>query len=282
MSGDAVTKSAIIVSISSDIGTALAQRWMAKGWAVLGTYRTQSAATAGLAAFGAKLVEIDTADSAALEAGCLELKRLCPAWDVLVIASGTTDPVGLFADTDFDEWARSIEVNFTSQMKLTHRLLPSRKTRSTNGPCVIYFAGGGTNNATTNYSAYTVSKIGLIKMCELLDAEIPDVRFSILGPGWVNTKIHEETLRAGSRAGANFVRTQQKIEQGDFTKMDDVLDCCDWLVASSRDEIGGRNFSVAHDPWGSTELREALLSNPDMYKLRRAGNSVFDSHSSST
>lgn len=277
-----MTKSAIIVSISSDIGTALAQRWMARGWAVFGTYRTKSAATAELAVSGATLVEVDTADLAALEAGCNELMRLCTAWDVLVIASGTTDPVGLFTDTDFNEWARSIEVNFTSQMRITHRLLPSRRLQSPNGPCVIYFAGGGTNNATTNYSAYTVSKIGLIKMCELLDAEIPDVRFSILGPGWVNTKIHKETLRAGAHAGANFVRTQKKIEQGDFTKIEYVIDCCDWLVASPRDEIGGRNFSVAHDPWGSTELRKALLSDPDMYKLRRAGNSAFDSHSSST
>lgn len=249
---------------------------------MFGSYRTKSTATTQLAATGVKLVEIDTSDRAALETGCTELKNLCPSWDVLVIASGTTDPIGLFSDTDFDEWARSIEVNFTSQMRLTHRLLPSRRTQSPNGPCVIYFAGGGTNNATTNYSAYTVSKIGLIKMCELLDAEIPDVRFSILGPGWVNTKIHKETLRAGSRAGVNFVRTKNKFEQGDFTKMDDVLDCCDWLVASSRDEIGGRNFSVAHDPWGSIHLREALLSDPDMYKLRRAYNSLFDNHFPST
>ncbi|OHC71192.1 MAG: hypothetical protein A3H93_15790 [Rhodocyclales bacterium RIFCSPLOWO2_02_FULL_63_24] len=275
-----MTKTAIIVSISSDIGTALAQRWLAQGWTVFGTYRTRSAATTQLEAIGAKLVACDMADNKALEASCAELRHLCPAWDVLVIAAGTTEPIGPFAETDFYAWARSIEINFTSQMHLTHRLLPSRKTQLPVEPCVIYFAGGGTNSATTNYSAYTVSKIALIKMCELLDAEIPDVRFSILGPGWVNTKIHEETLRAGLNAGENLVRTQQKFARGEFTQMKDVLDCCDWLVASSRREIGGRNFSVANDPWGSSRLRDALLSDSDMYKLRRKGNSLFDSHPS--
>lgn len=275
-----MTKTAIIVSISSDIGTALAQRWLAQGWTVFGTYRTRSTATAQLEAIGAKLVACDMADNEALEASCTELRHLCLAWDVLVIAAGTTEPIGPFADTDFDTWARSIEINFTSQMHLTHRLLPSRKTQLPVEPCVIYFAGGGTNSATTNYSAYTVSKIALIKMCELLDAEIPDVRFSILGPGWVNTKIHEETLRAGLNAGENLVRTQQKFARGEFTQMKDVLDCCDWLIASSRREIGGRNFSVANDPWGSSRLRDALLSDSDMYKLRRKGNSLFDSHPS--
>ena len=277
-----MTKTAIIASISSDIGIALALRWLARGWRIFGTYRTPTAATAQLAAAGVGLVACDMADSEALEAGCAELKRLCPAWDILVIASGTTEPVSTFIDTDFDEWARSIEVNFTSQMRLTHRLLPLRRIQDTNGPCVIYFAGGGTNNATTNYSAYTVSKIGLIKMCELLDTEMPDTRFVILGPGWVNTKIHQETLRAGARAGVNFVRTQQKIEQNDFTQMEDVLDCCDWLVVSPREEIGGRNFSVVNDAWSSHQLREALLSDPDMYKLRRAGNGLICNRPSST
>ncbi|MCX7177185.1 MAG: SDR family oxidoreductase [Proteobacteria bacterium] len=277
-----MTKTAIIVSISSDIGTALAQRWLARGWAVFGTYRTRSAATDQLAVAGAKLVVCDTSNQESLDASCVELNHLCTAWDILVIAPGTTEPIGLFAETDFDEWARSIEVNFTSQMRLTHRLLSSRRTQAAIDPCVIFFAGGGTNNATTNYSAYTVSKIGLIKMCELLDAEIPDVRFTILGPGWVDTKIHKETLGAGARAGANLVRTRQKIEDGDFTRMEDVLDCCDWLVASPREEIGGRNFSVAHDAWGSRGLSEALLSDPDMYKLRRSGNNLKSSISSSS
>lgn len=274
-STDAIAKTAIIISISSDIGTALARRWLARGWTVYGTYRTPTAATDQLAIAGASLVACDMASRETLEAGCVELKRLCSAWDVLVIACGTTEPVGTFADTDFDEWAQSIEVNFTSQMRLTHRLLPLRRIQDPNGPCVIFFAGGGTNNATTNYSAYTVAKIALIKMCELLDAEMPDMRFAILGPGWVNTKIHNETLRAGARAGANLIRTQQKIEQNDFTEMESVLDCCDWLIASPREEIGGRNFSVVYDAWGSHRLREALLSDPNMYKLRRSGNNFI-------
>lgn len=270
-------QTAIIISISSDIGTALAHRWLGQGCAVWGTYRTASEETARLHAAGATLVPCDTSDAASVNAACAELKRLCPAWDTLVVAPGTTEPVGLFTDIDFDAWACSIEVNFTSQMRLTHRLLDARNTQSPQGACVIYFAGGGTNNATSNYSAYTVSKIGLIKMCELLHTEIPDVRFSILGPGWVNTKIHQETLRAGAMAGANLLRTQQTIENRAFTSMDNVLDCCDWLTTAPREEIGGRNFSVAHDAWNSPSLREALLADPDMYKLRRSGNRlIFD------
>jgi NAD(P)-dependent dehydrogenase (short-subunit alcohol dehydrogenase family) len=137
---------------------------------------------------------------------------------------------------------------------------------------VLFFSGGGTNNATTYYSAYTVSKIALIKMCELLDAELPGCRFMILGPGWVKTKIHEATLRAGGRAGANYQRTIEKLGGSECTPMENVLDCCDWLIELPRNLVSGRNFSVVFDRWGEPELEKKLAAEPHMYKLRRFGN----------
>ena len=44
-------------------------------------------------------------------------------------------------------------------------------------------------------------------MCELLDAEIHDTAFTILGPGWVNTKIHQSTLANKHKAGENYKKT---------------------------------------------------------------------------
>ena len=157
-------------------------------------------------------------------------------------------------------------------MRILHALLPVRKRDSAPGPLVLLFAGGGTNSATLNYSAYTVSKIALIKMCELLDAEIPDTRFSIVGPGWVKTKIHEATFAAGKQAGENFERTADKLASDECMPMEKVVEFCDWIMEAPREEIGGRNFSLAHDPWGEEELAAALRADRDMYKLRRFGN----------
>jgi len=188
---------------------------------------------------------------------------MCPA---------TQHPVGAFLECDFDEWEESVKVNFTSHLRIIHGLLPSRHLNSALGPCVLFFAGGGTNSAPVNYSAYTISKIALIKMCELLDAEISDTRFVIVGPGWVRTKIHKSTLRAGIRAGTNYQRTIEKLARDEFTSMELVLDCCDWLIDSPRELVSGRNFSVVFDKWGTKELEERLLQEPHMYKLRRYGN----------
>lgn len=260
----------IIVSISSDIGDAMAARWLARKWNVAGTYRTRSASLDALEKNGATLVACDLGDASSVSEAAATLIAKAPNWDVLAILAGTMEPIGPFAEVNFDAWAQSIEANFTNQLRILHALLPVRARQSS--PLVLYFAGGGTNGAPVNFSAYTVSKIALIKMCELLDAEMPDVRFAIVGPGWVRTKIHEETLRAEDRAGDGHARTLAMLRDGNFTPMEDVLDCCDWLVAAPKNAVSGRNFSVVYDSWGDENLEKLLRDDPQMYKLRRAGN----------
>lgn len=265
-------RSAIIISASSDIGAALSQRWLASGWNVLGTYRTRSQVVDKLQSNDIKLVYCSLSDPASMRDACSELRTLCPQWNVLVMCPGTQEPVGAFIDCSFDEWEESLRVNFTSQMRIIHELLPTRHANAALEPIVLLFAGGGTNNAPLNYLAYIVSKIALIKTCELLDAEISDTRFAIVGPGWVKTKIHESTLRAGMRAGANYQRTIDKLAGNECTPMDQVLDCLDWLVEAPRKLISGRNFSVVFDEWGTSALEQQLVADYNMYKLRRHGN----------
>lgn len=265
-------RSAIVISLSSDIGAAIGQRWRARGYKLFGTYRTKSKVVDELRSAGIQLVQCNLVDPQSIRQACSALRALCGKWDILVICAGTQDPVSTFAGCDFLDWESSIRTNFIGQMHIVHELLPCRRADSVLGPCVMLFAGSGTNNAPLNYSAYVVSKIALIKMCELLDAEIPDTRFVILGPGWVKTKIHKSTLRAGTQAGSNYERTIQKLRSDECTPIERVLDCCDWLLQIPRESISGRNFSVVFDKWGTDELPEMLADNPEMYKLRRYGN----------
>ncbi|MDD5109276.1 MAG: SDR family oxidoreductase [Candidatus Omnitrophica bacterium] len=268
-------RTAIIISVSSDIGSAMALRWATAGWKVFGTYRTYSAILPKLTRRNVKLVPCDLASVTAINKSVSDLKSLCGKWDVLVLCPGSQDPIGPFMHADFEEWEASVKVNFTSQVRIVRALLPLRNIPNRVNPCVLFFAGGGTNNAPVNYSAYIVSKIALIKMCELLDSEIKDTNFTIIGPGWVKTKIHNSTMDARGRAGANYKRTIDKLSGKECTPMKQVLDCCDWLISSSREVVSGRNFSVVFDKWGSKKLENFLRTDDNIYKLRRFGNDLL-------
>jgi NAD(P)-dependent dehydrogenase (short-subunit alcohol dehydrogenase family) len=268
-------KTAIIVSASSDIGAAMAQRWLSYGWSVHGTYRTYSNKVDDLINKGCPLIHCDLSDQMSVKEACLHLRSACDKWDVLVLAQGSQEPVGSFLKCDFDQWEESIKSNFSSQLRMVHKLMAHRRAESAERPCVLFFAGGGINNATVNYSAYTISKIALIKMCELLDAEILDTMFVIVGPGWVKTKIHEATLVAKEKAGSNYKKTLDKLNGEECTSMEDVLNCCDWLISSPREVVSGRNFSVVFDKWGTEELTNMLKEDPNICKLRRYGNNIM-------
>jgi len=262
----------IIISISSDIGFALALKWLKLGKSVIGTYRTRSLLCDQLEDMGATLFQCDLEDTISVNSIIKDINDL-DSWETLTLAAGHQDPVGKFLDCDFEKWEQSINVNFIRQLNFVHELMQNKSQKRSS---VLFFAGGGTNNATIAYSAYTVSKIALIKMVELLDAEILDTSFSILGPGWVKTKIHQSTIKAADEAGENYEKTIQMLENegSKCYPIEKVIDCCDWLLSSSRDLVGGRNFSAIHDPWESDKIN-LILDDSNIFKLRRFGNDFF-------
>lgn len=264
----------IILSISSDIGFELAKVWHKRGHNVYGTYRNYSDKCKLLSSMGVKLFHCDLNKTYTIKNVIKKINKEFK-WDVVVLAAGNQEPVSSFIECKFEEWESSIISNFTAQLRFLHGILKNRNNDYKKIPKVLFFAGGGTNNATLNYSAYTISKIASIKICELLDAEIHDTSFSILGPGWVKTKIHKATFKAKNKAGDNYTRTKKIFKNKDFFPMSEVINCCDWVLSSSKELVGGRNFSAVFDPWKSDKIN--LINNDiNNFKLRRFGNHLFD------
>lgn len=221
---------------------------------------------------GVSLFPCELDDHCSILAAIKNLKNNSNDWDTIICCPGTQKPIGAFVDVNFTDWQKSFSSNFFGQLEIVHSLMTSRSDK-TRAKTVIFFAGGGSNGAPLNYSAYITAKIAMTKLVELLDAENMDVAFTIIGPGWVNTKIHKATLETNEKfAGASLKKTIEMLSGKNCTSMETVISCVDWVLNSPKKIIGGRNFSVAHDNWGSEELEKALVSSDDMYKLRRAGN----------
>jgi len=263
-------KKSIIFSISSDIGYNLSLKLLEENHTIYGTYNTYSDNVKKLKELGVKLFKCNLLEDNEISETINLIKQYCSHWDNLFILQASMNPIGLLEKTNMIDWEKSIKLNFINQIKIIKELLDTRNLEIT--PSVITFAGGGTNNATKNFSAYTISKISLIKMMELLYAEYSNVKFTCIGPGWVKTKIHEETIQAKNNALEAYNETVKHLDADDFTKMDEVIKCLLWIIKSKKEIVSGRNFSVTHDKWGTKELEKELEKNSNMYKLRREGN----------
>jgi NAD(P)-dependent dehydrogenase (short-subunit alcohol dehydrogenase family) len=257
----------VIVSASSDIGLALSKEWATREISVIGTFRRRPSGN-----FPAKVIPVkcDLGSRKSRLRAISKLRQLIGnrGWDVLVLASGTTTPIGQFANSRWDDWAYSMNVNFLGQVQILHELM----NQANDGAQVVFFAGGGTNGVVNNYSAYTVAKIAGIKLCELLGSEFEKVKFTSIGPGWVKTKIHQETLEAGLAAGSSFLKTKLHLENDDFFPIKEVIARVDWIISQPGEVVSGRNFSAVDDPFFDYSFIRWLKEDSERLKLRRFGN----------
>jgi NAD(P)-dependent dehydrogenase (short-subunit alcohol dehydrogenase family) len=265
--------SVIVIGIGSDIGRELANRFAQDGWSVTGTFRG-AAGLNGLSS-DVSLVPCDLASAASVASATQALAARATSWELLIVAAGTEEPIGTFWDCDADAWEENVRVNALSPLRIVRSLYPIRNQVA--GSSVAFFSGAGTNSAAPSYSAYCASKVLLIKMCELLDAESPDTSFFIIGPGVVRTKIHDQTLRAPERSGTNYRKVVDFLSSANpGTSHDDIYACLRWCMSAGKAALGGRNISLVYDRWlgGGAALLQRLRQDGDLYKLRRFGNEM--------
>jgi NAD(P)-dependent dehydrogenase (short-subunit alcohol dehydrogenase family) len=265
-------KNVIILGVSADIGRNICELFHRDGFNILGTYRNDFPEYEHLSKLSrVQLVRCDLTNAQDIDSLIETVRGTNFKWNTLFSSVGSSEPIGRFFDLNFDDWDTSIHINMTSQLRVLHALYPYRDDSEISN--VALLAGGGTNNPFRCYSAYCIAKIGLIKMCELIDDEYEDIKIFILGPGFVKTKTHYETIRAGLKAESNYERVSTFIKSAEVgTSFEKIYDCLVWAIRAGRQVVGGRNFSIIHDLWGTPSLEEELLADLNMYKLRRFKN----------
>jgi len=261
----------IIIGMSSDIGKSLAERYIRDSNKVLGTYRSSHSNIVESVIYSkVYCLYCDIRDSKDINTLCnVTSKYFEGKWDTIIFSVADMHPVSKFFSCKFEDWETSIDVNLVGQLRVLHALWKYAGEK----PNVVFFSGMGTNNAVVDQSAICASKIALMKMVELLTYENSNLNAFIIGPGFVNTKIHQSTLQAMDKNSESYLKVKKWMDEGtNSTPMEDIYNNIEWCIREGRDVCGGRNFSTVHDCWGDPELADKLLSDYNMYKLRRYGN----------
>jgi len=269
-------RTVIILSISSDIGMALARRYLKDGYRVIGTYRNLSEKILDLKnEKSCILLKCDIKESNQVKKLFSKLKKLKISWNTFISCVGEPRPLTPFFSTDFDNWRNSFELNSVYQLRVLHALYPLKGKGIVN---VVFFAGGGINKTVIDFSAYTLGKIALVKMCEYLDAEEKNLNIFTVGPGWTRTKTHELIIKDPKISQEKKQQTLEFLKSGKGTDINYIYECIRWLSDAGKPIVSGRNFALAHDPLqkGKREnLAKRLKGDNNMYKLRRYGSKIL-------
>jgi 3-oxoacyl-[acyl-carrier protein] reductase len=187
----------------------------------------------------------------------------------VVHAAGIYGPIGTIVEVDPEAWFDAIEVNLFGSF-LVSRQAALRFIRNGGGRIAL-FSGGGAATPFPNYTAYACSKIGVVRLTETIAAELAphNIEVNCIAPGFVITRLHEQTLAAGARAGAKFLETTQaQIEKGGVPAAVGARAAA-FLISDAARGITGKFVAAPYD--GLEEWPEHLqeLAASDLFTLRR-------------
>jgi len=190
--------------------------------------------------------------------------------DVLVNSAGIYGPIGPTIDVDLDAWKRGVEVNLYAPLYLCRALMPHFMQRRQGK--IILLGGGGATTPLPNFSSYAASKAGLARLADTLAEELKpyNVQVNVIAPGLVDTRLQDEVLQAGNRAGGLYEKIKQARETGKGAVSPEIAaDLAVFLASEASGKLTGKLIAAPYDPWREWEGKGDELNATPMYTLRR-------------
>jgi NAD(P)-dependent dehydrogenase (short-subunit alcohol dehydrogenase family) len=231
-----------------------------------------SSALAELPGEGHRAHAFDVADERAWSACAGRLDGL----DGLVCAAAVLGPIGITGGYPPADFRRTVEINlFGTQLAIHHCLPALREKRG----AIVTFSGGGATAPQPRYDAYAASKAAVARLTENVSSDLLEmgVRINCVAPGFVATRMHDDTLAAGAAAAGDgyYERTLSELEAGGVPASEAAELVC-LLLGPERDvPFTGRLISAKWDSWRELPYRERVAACKDLATLRRIDDMAF-------
>lgn len=190
--------------------------------------------------------------------------------DILVNSAGIYGPIGPTSDIDVSAWTQALEVNLLGPFYLCRSLLPHFIQRKQGK--IILLGGGGATAPLPNFSSYAATKAGVVRLADTLAEELKmhNVQVNVIAPGLVDSRLQNEVLTAGSRAGALFDKIKQVRETGVGAVSPEIAaSLAVFLASESSGKLTGKLIAAPYDPWRDWAGKADELNASPLYTIRR-------------
>jgi NAD(P)-dependent dehydrogenase (short-subunit alcohol dehydrogenase family) len=179
-------------------------------------------------------------------------------------------PIGPVVAVEPEQWLETLRVNLFGTFLVTRAACRRLIARGVGGSIVL-LSGGGAGSAFPNYTAYACSKVGVARFTETVALEMAPhgIQVNCLGPGFVATRMHDETLAAGDLAGAQYLeRTKVELSKGGVSPSV-AARAAVFLLSSRSKGISGRFVAAPYDDVERWPDHLQEMRDSDLFTLRR-------------
>lgn len=271
----------LVTGASRGIGVAIADVFARAHARLVITGRSASALAereAALRAAGAEHVLAVTADVSQPEQVARLFARIHENFgplDVLVANAGVQGPIGPLEEAAPEEFAEAVAVNLTGTWLCMRAAIADMKPKRRGK--IITLSGGGATGPRERFTAYAASKAAVVRLTETAAVELRawHIDVNALAPGAINTRMLDEVLAAGERAGDELDGARKRAAEGGASP-ERAAELVRFLASPSSDGITGKLLSAVWDAWQDAAFLDRLRGDPDFCTLRRIDGKNFD------
>jgi NAD(P)-dependent dehydrogenase (short-subunit alcohol dehydrogenase family) len=175
---------ALLIGASRGIGFELARQYIAEGWRVIATARSDDG-LAQLKALGAQTFRLDVANPASNSGLAWQLDG--EKIDVAIYVAGAMDRASANTPPTRDSFDAVMHTNVMGAMQVIPQIVPMvQETRGVIA-CISSIMGSQQETTSGNAALYRVSKAALNMVVRCTQAEQPKITVLAIHPGWVQT-----------------------------------------------------------------------------------------------
>lgn len=188
----------------------------------------------------------------------------------VIHCAGVYGPIGPITTADPEAWLDAIRINLFGSFLVARQACT--RFKKIGGGRLSLFSGGGAATPFPNYTAYACSKIGVVRLTETLAREMAphNIEVNCVAPGFVATRLHEQTLAAGEElAGKDFLAyTKDQMEKGGVPAAMGATAAA-FLISDAAKGITGRFVAAPYDDWRDWPRHLEAFEGSDIFTLRR-------------
>ena len=266
-----------ILGSSSEIGLSLAKKYYEKNCELNLSYRgkkNKEKIINKLNIFNekekVKLFELDILKEKNILKFIKKNKKILEKTNILILTFAEQGQIDNFFKLNTKKFYKTLYINFFSYVIFFQNLstIFKKKTKK----LIILFSGGGSVSYRKNFFPYSLSKLCLIKLTEILNQEIQNkhIRFNILSPGIIFSNMTKKVLKCKDKISKEEYKKLKLNLKNSQKNINKIYDTINFLYSPKGDKIRGKIISSAWD--GILKFKKnkiKRLINSNIYTISR-------------
>ncbi len=189
--------------------------------------------------------------------------------NAVIHSAGIYGPIGSITDVNPEEWLKAIEVNLFGTFLVVRQ--SCLRLQKNGGGRISLFSGGGAASPFPNYTGYACSKVGVVRLTETIAIEMAphNIEVNCIAPGFVITRLHQQTVEAGKLAGEKFLETTKAQMEKGGVPASVGGSAAAFLISDQAQGITGKFVAAPYDGWKEWTKHLEELKSTDIFTLRR-------------